>query len=166
MLIRADCVRNWAVRFRILNWESVSIAGFRTSMVLALSSRFQSKKNWRILRRNSSFLGQDSSMWRVFSMAAHPKRQLGSASGFILWLNALSRLCPERSLCRHIATFLFACWCHMMMPNLDLVCMQLFFASLLVTEEVGGPVGPYYWDHFFGGKGCCWLSLRPGCCIP
>jgi hypothetical protein len=65
-------------------------------------------------------------MWRVFSMAAHPKRQLGSASGSILWLNALSWLCPERSLCRHIATFLFACWCHMMVPNLDLICMQLF----------------------------------------
>ncbi len=27
MLIRAVCVRNWVIRFRILNWESVSIAG-------------------------------------------------------------------------------------------------------------------------------------------
>jgi hypothetical protein len=84
MLIRADCIRNWVVRFRIFNWESVSIAGLRPGMVLALSSRFLSEKNWRILRRNSLFYGQDSSMWREFSMAAHLKRLLGSASGSIV----------------------------------------------------------------------------------
>jgi hypothetical protein len=95
-------------------------------MVLALSSRFLSEKNWRILWRNSSFPGQDSIMLRVFSMAAHPKRQLGSASESIQWLKALCRLCPERSLCRHIATCLFACWCYLMVPNLDLIFMQLF----------------------------------------
>ncbi len=65
-------------------------------MLLALRSRFLAEKNWRILRRNSSFLGQDSSTWRSFSMAVQLKRQLGLASGSILWLNALSRLCPER----------------------------------------------------------------------
>jgi hypothetical protein len=59
-------------------------------------------------------------------MAAHPKRQLGSASGSILWLNTLSRLSPEWSLCRHIATCLLACWCHLMVPNRNLICMQLF----------------------------------------
>jgi hypothetical protein len=50
-------VRNWVVRFLILNWESVSIAALRPSMVLALRSRFLTEKNWMILRRNSSFLG-------------------------------------------------------------------------------------------------------------
>jgi hypothetical protein len=155
MLIRVDCVRNWFVRFRILNWESVSIAGLRPRMlVLALSSRFLSEKNWRILRRNSSFLGQDSSMWRVFPMAAHPKRQLGSASGSILWLNALSQFCPEWSLCRRIATFLFAYWCHMMVPNLDLICMQLFLQVCWLRRRLVAQLALTI-ETISLGKGCC-----------
>ena len=53
MLIMADCARKWVVRFRILNWDSVSIAGLAEhgSVLFEVSVRG---------RRNSSFLGQDS----------------------------------------------------------------------------------------------------------
>jgi hypothetical protein len=97
MLIRADCVRNWVVRFRILNWETGK-----------LPSLFCGWKHW-----------------------------VGCAlSGVCAGILLLACLC-----------FCAIWWCLTWISSL-----RSFFSSLLVMEEVGGPVGSYYWELFFGGK--------------
>jgi hypothetical protein len=91
-----DLARKVDRRFFILIWVLALMLGSRPRSVCGFKGRFFWRKKERMCWRWALCRGQSIRTCFWFSIAGHPRRQLGSASMLILWVKEFRWVWPER----------------------------------------------------------------------